>query len=73
MTLHHLEKRLRSLEGTNSAINRPDFSRIFPSDLRNWREILTLATEAGDWSTYYDDLAVHAPTVYAAYLKAAEQ
>ena len=66
------DARLRRLETSSSASKKPDFSHVMPDDLEKWREILTAATETGDWSAYYDDLAAHAPTVYAAYLKAAE-
>ena len=64
------EKRLRHLEASRKATKKPDFSTILSDDLRKWQEILTVATDSGDWSGYYDDLAAHAPTVYAAYLKA---
>jgi len=67
--LVRFEKRLRRLETSVSITKNPDFSHVSVDDLRNWREILTAATEADDWSTYFDDLAVHAPTVYSAYLK----
>ena len=63
-------KRLRHLEASRKATRRPDFSNISSEDLQKWQEILTVATDSGDWSSYYDDLATHAPTVYAAYLKA---
>ena len=67
------DKRLRQLEASNPVNKKPDFSHVSPDDLRKWKEILTAATDSGDGSSYYDELAVHAPTVYAAYLKAAQQ
>ena len=69
MTLR-FEKRLRQLESSKRARRRPNFSRISQNDLRNWREVLTAATDSGDWSGYLDDLAVDAPSVYAAYIEA---
>ena len=67
------DRRLRHLEASNPAIKKPDFSHVSPDDLRQWREILTVATDSGDWSSYYDDLADDAPSVYAAYVKAGQQ
>ena len=64
------DKRLRRLEGSNSAVRKPDFRYVLQDDLLRWRKILTAATESDDWSGYYDNLSVHAPSVYAAYMKA---
>ena len=71
MTLR-FEKRIRHLEASKNAIKQPDFNHASPDDVRNWKEILHAVMESGDESNYYDDLAAHAPTVYAAYLKAAK-
>ncbi len=64
------DKRLRRLEGPNSAIRKPDFRHVLQDDLLRWREILTVATDSGDWSGYLDELAANAPSVYAAFVKA---
>ena len=72
MTLQ-FRKRIRQLEASKSVITRPNFDHVHPDEIEKWREILTMATDSGDWSSYYDDLAVNAPAVYAAYLKAAQQ
>jgi len=64
------EKRLRQLETSNAVIKKPNFSHVLQNDLQRWKEILRKATDSGDWSNYYDDLAAHAPTVHSAYLKA---
>ena len=69
MTLQ-FRKRIRQLEGSNSVITKPDFNHVHPDEIEKWREILTVATDSGDWSSYYSDLAVDAPAVYAAYRKA---
>ena len=67
------EKRIRHLETSASASRKPDFSHVSPDELQMWKKILKAIMDSGDESNYYDDLAVHAPTVYAAYLKAAQQ
>jgi len=67
------ERRLRHLEASGGVIERPNFDHVSPDDLRRWKEILKAIMDSGDGSDYYDDLAVHAPTAYAAYLKAAQQ
>jgi len=65
--------RLRQLEASNPVIKKPDFSHVSPDDLRKWREILEAIMDSGDGSHYYDDIAVDSPSVYAAYVKAAQQ
>jgi len=64
------DKRLRILEVAKNVAKKPDFSGVSPADLRKWREIATAAADLGDWSNFFDDLAAHAPSVYAAYRKA---
>ena len=69
----HFERRLRHLETSASGNSKPDFSHVSCDDLRRWREILTTVAGTNDWSNYYHDLAVHAPSVHGAFLKAAKQ
>ena len=64
------DRRLRRLEDSNTAIRKPDFRHVSQDDLLKWKEILTVATDSGDWSGYLNELAANAPSVYAAYVKA---
>jgi hypothetical protein len=64
------DKRLKRLETSDIANKKPNFRHVPQNELQKWREILTVATDTGDWSGYLEDLAVDAPSVYAAFKKA---
>ena len=64
------DSRLRRLEASNPIRKKPCFWYVLQVDLERWKEVLTSVTDSDDWSTYYDDLALKAPSVYDAYRKA---